>query len=98
MPRETESEAFEAERQGLIADAIAETHDEIFRAAFDKEPEEGDGDTSLEEPDEVPTDTIEEGDEEGEGEEGDEEGEEEGEGDPGGPHRITAAGRSALEG
>lgn len=69
MPRETES--FEAERQNLIADAIAETHDEIFRSAFGLDPQEGDGDTSLEKPEEVPTDTV--ADDEEDAEEGDEE-------------------------
>lgn len=77
MPKTQEQLYEEAERQ-LIGDAIAETEQEIFDDALNRDPDDNDGDRSLEEID--GEDVLDDDEPEGESED-EETGETEGEGD-----------------
>lgn len=85
MPKKSPEQLYEESERALIGEAIAETEQEIFDDALDRDPDDNDGDTSLEEIDgEDILDNDESGEEEGEEGDGEDEaeGEEEGEETP----------------
>lgn len=81
MPRKSNEELYEEAERAAVLDAIGETEQEIFDDALNRDPDDNDGDTSLEEID--GEDVLDGDDTEGEEGDGDEAGEGEGEGGEG---------------
>jgi hypothetical protein len=82
--------------EDIIADAIAGTEQEIFDDAISQDEAENDGDTSLEEMDDVPGET-EQDDESGEEPDDGGDGEETGEDEPDDPDAVSATDEEAPE-